>query len=129
VWSTSGRSVAGIDAGAFTAELLPFVETASHSALVVSHGGSGGLYPAITAGTPVLAIPSNADNQLSTAVLEENGVGLGVRVEEASETRLYAALSRILSEPSFTASAKRWAQVFQQDENLNRFCKFVRIRL
>ena len=33
-----------------------FTETAELSVVVVSHGGSGGLYPAMAAGTPVLGI-------------------------------------------------------------------------
>ena len=82
--STSGRPMPHLGPDAYVADLLPFTETAGQSSVVVSHGGSGGLYPAIAAGTPVLGIPSNADQQLSTAVLEESGAGLGVRVEEAS---------------------------------------------
>jgi UDP:flavonoid glycosyltransferase YjiC (YdhE family) len=111
----------------YTASLLPFVETARHSAVVVSHGGSGGLYPAIAAGTPVLAIPSNADQHLSTTVLVENGGGLGVRVEEASAERLFSALKRIIFEPDFRAAANRWGHIFQQDEGNNRFAQFLKV--
>ena len=90
-----------------------FTETAGQARVVVSHGGSGGLYPAIAAGTPVLGIPSNADQQLSTAVLEESGAGLGVRVEEASERRLSQALKKLLFDPQYHRSAQQWATVYQ----------------
>jgi UDP:flavonoid glycosyltransferase YjiC (YdhE family) len=111
----------------YTASLLPFVETARHSSAVVSHGGSGGLYPAIAAGTPVLAIPSNADQHLSTAILVENGGGLGVRVEEASAQRLFLALERIISEPAFGKAANRWSYIFQQDGAKKRFAQFLKV--
>ncbi|MEP6536692.1 MAG: nucleotide disphospho-sugar-binding domain-containing protein [Bryobacteraceae bacterium] len=112
VISTSGREVPSVPRVPYTAALLPFTETARQCAVVVSHGGSGGLYPAIAAGTPVLGIPSNADQHLSTAVLEENGAGLGVRVEEASEKRLEAALRQLLFDPAYKTSAQRWSEIF-----------------
>jgi UDP:flavonoid glycosyltransferase YjiC (YdhE family) len=111
----------------YTASLLPFVETARHSSMVVSHGGSGGLYPAIAAGTPVLAIPSNADQHLSTTVLVENGGGLGVRVEEASAERLFLALQKIIFKPDFREAANRWGHIFQQDEGVKRFAQFLNV--
>ncbi len=130
ILSTSGRTVplsSAMEPKIYTASLLPFVETARHSALVVSHGGSSGLYLAIAGGTPVLAIPSNADQHLSTTVLVENGGGLGVRVEEASADQLFSALKRIISEPNFRKAADRWAHIFQQDAGSNRFEQFLNV--
>jgi UDP:flavonoid glycosyltransferase YjiC (YdhE family) len=126
VLSTSGRPVPTVENNMYTAHLLPFVETAAQAAVVISHGGSGGLYPAMAAGTPMLAIPSNADQHLSTALLEENGAGLGVRVEEATAERLHAALLKILSEASFNKAAESWATIFQQDAARNRFREFLK---
>jgi UDP:flavonoid glycosyltransferase YjiC (YdhE family) len=130
ILSTSGRSVpisSEMGPKIYMASLLPFVETARHSSVVVSHGGSGGLYPAIAAGTPVLGIPSNADQHLSTSVLVENGGGLGVRVEEASEAQLFLALHRIISESHFRDTANRWGHIFQQDEANLRFAQFLKV--
>jgi UDP:flavonoid glycosyltransferase YjiC (YdhE family) len=92
---------------------------------VVSHGGSGGLYPAIAVGTPVLGIPSNADQHLSTAVLEENGAGLGVRVEEASSRRLLRALERLLFDPQYRRTAQQWATVYSRYDSGALFRKFL----
>jgi UDP:flavonoid glycosyltransferase YjiC (YdhE family) len=125
VISSSGRPMPGVAATAYAADLLPFTETALCSAVVVSHGGSGGLYPAMAAGTPVLGIPSNADQHLSTAVLEENGAGLGVRVEEASESRLSAAIEKLLFDPKYTASARSWAEVYRRYDSGLMFRNFL----
>ena len=122
--STSGRTMPAVAAGVYVADLLPFTEAASESNVVVSHGGSGGLYPAIAAGTPVLGIPSNADQHLSTAVLEESGAGLGVRVEEASERRLRAALQRLLFQPQYRATARKWAAVFARYDRPEKTLRF-----
>ena len=125
VISTSGRQAPGITPDMYSADLLPFTETAQRSAVVVSHGGSGGLYPAMAAGTPVLGIPSNADQHLSTAVLEENGAGLGIRVEEASGKRLSAALQQLLFDPKYASSARHWAGIFARYDSGAMFQKFL----
>lgn len=125
VVSTSGRPIPHLGPDAYVADLLPFTETAGQSSVVVSHGGSGGLYPAIAAGTPVLGIPSNADQQLSTAVLAESGAGLGVRVEEASQSRLGQALQKLLFDPQYRSSAQQWATVYARYDSGVLFRKFV----
>jgi UDP:flavonoid glycosyltransferase YjiC (YdhE family) len=125
VLSTSGRRLPGTETALYQADLRPFTDTAAHAQVVVSHGGSGGLYPAIAAGTPVLAIPSNADQHLSTAFLEESGAGLGVRVEEASEKRLYETLERLLCAPRYREAAQRWAAVYARYDSASLFREFV----
>jgi UDP:flavonoid glycosyltransferase YjiC (YdhE family) len=125
VLATSGRFIPPENASIYACDLLPFTEMASHSALVVSHGGSGGVYAAMTAGTPLLAIPSNADQHLSTAVLEENGAGLGVRAEDASSKCLRSAFQQLFSTGAYSAAAKRWSVIFQKDQTTNRFRDFL----
>ena len=117
--------MAGLGPDAYVAGLLPFTESALHAGVVVSHGGSGGLYPAIQAGTPVLGIPENADQHLSTAVLEESGAGLGVRVEEASQRRLFRALEKLLFDPQYRRSAQHWAKVFSRYDSGVMFRNFL----
>jgi UDP:flavonoid glycosyltransferase YjiC (YdhE family) len=53
----------------------------------------------------------------ATAVMTDNEVGLGVRVEEASKRRLSVALERLLYDPKFKASAKIWQQTFARDDS------------
>ena len=123
--STSGREIAEMPGEMYRADLLPYTETAAQASVVVSHGGSGGVYPAIAAGTPVLAIPSNADMHLSTFFLEESGAGTGVRVEEATEKRLQQALEKLLAEPRYRDAAKRWATVYARYDSGVLFRQFI----
>jgi UDP:flavonoid glycosyltransferase YjiC (YdhE family) len=125
ILSTSGRDLPGSELATYVGGLLPFTETAKVADVVVSHGGSGGLYPAMAAGTPVLGIPSNADQHLSTAVLEENGAGLGVRVEEASVDRLGRALERLLFDTQCRDSARHWANLYQRYDSGALFRDFL----
>jgi UDP:flavonoid glycosyltransferase YjiC (YdhE family) len=125
VVATSGRNLAGLPPNWYTAPLLPFTETAGLAKVVVSHGGSGGLYPAMAAGTPVLGIPSNADQHLSTAVLAGHRAGLGVRVEEASAFRLRNAISSLLSDPVYSTAARHWAERFAAYDSGIHFRNFL----
>jgi UDP:flavonoid glycosyltransferase YjiC (YdhE family) len=72
-----------------------------------------------------LGIPSNADQQLSTAVLEESGAGLGVRVEEASERRLLQALKSLLFDQRYRRSAQQWATVYSRYDSGVMFRQFL----
>ncbi|MBZ5617419.1 MAG: glycosyl transferase family 1 [Acidobacteriia bacterium] len=123
--ATSGRPMPPTTSEAYVAELLPLSETTEKSSVVVCHGGSSGCYPAIASGTPVLGIPSNADQQLATAVLEESGAGLGVRVEEASEKRLFRTLEKLLFTPQYRQAAQKWATVFKRYDSGALFRQFV----
>jgi UDP:flavonoid glycosyltransferase YjiC (YdhE family) len=107
--TTSGRSVDALGSNVYATDLLPYEETSRRCAVVVSHGGTGSLYPALSAGTPVLAIPGNIDNHLSADLLQRSGAGLQVRVEYATPQRVRSAFSRLIAEHSFKASASKWA--------------------
>jgi len=124
VLSTSGRAPATEPRADYVADFLPFRETAGHSALVVSHGGSGGLYPALAAGAPVLAIPSNADQHLAAAALTDSGAGLSVRIEHANFVRLRRVLDTLLRDESVKGMARLWKSTFLRYETpllLRRF--------
>jgi UDP:flavonoid glycosyltransferase YjiC (YdhE family) len=129
VLAASGHEVAPFGAVKYKAPLLPLRAAAAASRVVVSHGGSTGVYPAVAEGTPVLALPSNADQQLSAAVLEENGAGISVRVEEASERRLKSALERLMFEEPLGKAARHWKGVMGKHETRRMFRAFVETAL
>jgi UDP:flavonoid glycosyltransferase YjiC (YdhE family) len=112
--ATSGRPVGTIDPNVFAADLLPYGEAAAHCALVISQGGMGGIYATLAAGTPMLAIPSNVDMQLSAALLDSSGAGLVVRSERATRDRIAAAVTRMWSTPGFKIRATAWAGVMRE---------------
>jgi UDP:flavonoid glycosyltransferase YjiC (YdhE family) len=121
ILATSGRFPASTAPNVFTADLLPYEETARHCAFVVSHGGTGGLYPALCAGTPMLGIPSNFDSHLSAALLEKSGAGLSIRAESASEHNLYRAMEALLQNPSFKQRARDWSRAFGRYDSTRLF--------
>jgi UDP:flavonoid glycosyltransferase YjiC (YdhE family) len=124
--ATSGWEIPPGSRGVFAATILPLAAAARESAVVVSHGGSSGVYPALAAGTPVLGIPANADQHLSAAVLEESGAGLSVRSEEATEKLLRKSLEALLLEARFREKAREWAGIFAKYDTGDMFRTFLR---
>ena len=126
ILSTSGRPVGATPSNVSLADLLPYEATASRSAVVVSHGGTGGVYPTLTAGTPMLAIPSNIDMHLSASLLEAAGAGITVRVERASPARLQDGLERLLAEPRFKQAAVKWSGIMARYDTKTIFPNLLR---
>jgi len=126
ILTTSGRDIGKTAANVYTADLLPYEETVRHSTVVISHGGMGGIYPALAAATPMLAIPNNIDNLLSTAVLEESGAGLGIRAEKASAQNLRNAIERLRYEPAFKKRAEEWAVIMKGYDSKKIFSQTLR---
>lgn len=125
ILTTSGRTAPPANDGLYVASLVPFAQAAAAAKLVVSHGGSSGFYPALAVGTPVLGIPSNADQQIAGAVLAESGAGINVRVEEASERALQQAIEAIMTDGLYKETALRWKSVFSRYDTATLFNNFL----
>jgi len=125
ILSTSGRKVAAVPPDAYVAQLLPYEDTARLARAVITNGGSGGVYRAIAAGTPVLGIPSTADMHLSTAFLVESAAGLGVRVEEATPSRLRRAIEALVFDGQYHVAARAWAILFARYDSRRMFGEFL----
>jgi UDP:flavonoid glycosyltransferase YjiC (YdhE family) len=126
ILGTSGREIGRIGTHVNVAELLPFEETARRSAVVVSHGGAGALYPTLSAGTPMLAIPGNIDSHLSADLLAHSGAGLIVRAERASVRLLSQSIKRLIDEPRFKTRAAEWRVVMKASDTQRLFPDVLR---
>lgn len=74
----------------------------------ISHGGAESCGEAFYSATPVLFVPHLADQPSNSYRLKESGMALVLRKEELVESeKVAAALRRLMSEPSFAASAAR----------------------
>jgi UDP:flavonoid glycosyltransferase YjiC (YdhE family) len=125
ILSTSGRATGAAGANVYAADLLPYRETAARCALVVSHGGTGGLYPTLAAGTPMVAIPSNLDMQLSAALLERSGAGLVLRAERATVRRIAGVVAGVLSTATFRVRAEALARLISHYDSGRLFAEVL----
>jgi UDP:flavonoid glycosyltransferase YjiC (YdhE family) len=124
--ATGGRPIpTHVPQNAFVAPFLPGDLLARRAALVISNGGSPGLYQALNEGTPVLGIPQNIDQHRTMAAVAWRGATLTVRSDQVSSRRVRRAVLRILSEGSFRRAAAEIASEFRRYPVTELFPKLV----
>jgi UDP:flavonoid glycosyltransferase YjiC (YdhE family) len=124
--ATAGRSAPGHLPANVRA--VPFVDGDSACArarLVIHNGGSSTGYQALLAGTPVLGIPNNLDQYLASERIDAVGAGLSLRSGSLTVEKVAHAVHRLLDEPSFAESARRWQSVFRAHDADETFRRFV----
>jgi UDP:flavonoid glycosyltransferase YjiC (YdhE family) len=69
--------------------------------LVIHHGGAGTMYQAIQAAKPAIAVATHFEQELVSAVLEEQGIGIFLTMQEvmAAPQRLTQAVTKMLRCP------------------------------
>ncbi|WP_028934852.1 nucleotide disphospho-sugar-binding domain-containing protein [Pseudonocardia spinosispora] len=77
--------------------------------LIVHHGGSGTTAAPLFYGVPQLVMPSFADNPMAAQRVADRGVGLSQEPHTATVEGLRAAITRLLTEPTFTEAAREVA--------------------
>lgn len=101
--STSGRlGHSSYPANFYIAELLPGIEACRRSSVVICNGGAGTIYQAIAAKTPILGIPTNADQYYVSEALARQGSGLYIRSTHVTNNAIRSCIDRLLNNGAFT---------------------------
>jgi MGT family glycosyltransferase len=87
-------------------DLLPVAD------LVVTTGNSDIVLAALSAGVPLIVVPTIWDQSSNARRVVDKGVGLRLAVRYCTPQRLRATVKRVLEEPSFRQNAERLAVVF-----------------
>ncbi len=103
--ATGGREAGPLSANVWAAPYLPGLAAARRSDLVISNGGSGTIAQAMSAGVPLLGIPSNADQYLCMGQVVSSGAGSLIRAGRLSAEAVRTQVARLLS-PSYRAAAQ-----------------------
>lgn len=82
--------------------------------VVVSQGGHGTVTRSLINGLPQLVLPLGRDQADNAARVEAKGAGLRLS-PEASEAEIAAAVNRLITEPQFSAAARRLGQAISAD--------------
>ena len=92
----------------------PHREVLRHAAAVVTHGGHGTVVKALAAGVPMVLLPHGRD-QADTAVrVTERGAGIALK-RTAQPDAIAAAVTDVIENPSFRASAQQLGEVVRRD--------------
>ena len=95
--ATAGAALAdSLPANVMHAPLLPGMEAAQRSQLLICNGGSLTAYQALAGGAPVLGIAGNLDQFLNMQALERAGAGRTLRADRLSASALRAAAEALL---------------------------------
>jgi MGT family glycosyltransferase len=94
----------------FITDFAPGLAIMKRSDLVLNHGGNGTIYQALTAGIPIVGIPTHVDQQLQLQLCERWGVGKKLREKTVSAEVLRAAADEIVGNYLFRINAERMAQ-------------------
>jgi UDP:flavonoid glycosyltransferase YjiC (YdhE family) len=81
--------------------LLPHVD------VMVTNGGYGGVHQALANGVPLVVAGDSEDKPEVAARVRWSGAGIDLRSGRPKPDKVAAAVRRVLSEPSFTAQARR----------------------
>ena len=86
----------------------------SRCRVVVSHGGSGTSFAALSHGLPQLCLPQGADQFLNSAAITRAGAGLQLITETIDPVAIANAVDRLLNEQSFQSAAETVAAEISQ---------------
>jgi MGT family glycosyltransferase len=75
--------------------------------LFVTHGGANSANESLYYGVPMLVLPQHADQPQVAARVADLGAGLALPPGHVTAEHVHAAVTRLLSEPSFAAAAGR----------------------
>jgi MGT family glycosyltransferase len=88
---------------------VPQLRLLARSAAFITHGGMNSANESLALGVPMIVVPQRGDQHLVAARVTELGAGLSVPPREINATRLRDAVSRVLTEPTFTDHARALA--------------------
>ena len=97
-----------------TAEFVPHGVVMPHAAAVVTHAGLGTIGAALSAGVPLVCVPSGRDQPDNAVRVVEAGAGVRLS-SRASARAIRAAVERVLADPELHAGAKTMQQAFARD--------------
>jgi UDP:flavonoid glycosyltransferase YjiC (YdhE family) len=89
------------------AQYIPQAAILPQVAATVSHGGSGSVIGALAHGLPMVLIPIGADQPHNAARCAALGVARVLDAVEATPERVRAAVTTVLTEPSYRQNAQR----------------------
>jgi MGT family glycosyltransferase len=85
---------------------LPYRELMPHVDLLLTNGGYGSVQIALAHGVPVVAIGKTEEKPEIANRVAWSGVGVGLKVRVPAEEQIRAAVTEVLSNPSYTARAE-----------------------
>jgi len=95
----------------FVADYLPGSEVMKKSDVVISHGGNGTIYQAMSHGVPIIGIPTWGDQEWNLQMVESMGIGIQLSELKFIPTDLSEAVEKIFSNEYYKTNALHYKKV------------------
>lgn len=93
--------------------VLPSHLVMPHAALAVTAGGQGSVQTAMAAGTPLLGLPLQPEQDLNVSLLERRGAARWLAPRHATGRRLTRLAAEMLAERGYADAAARIAELYR----------------
>ncbi len=103
----------------------PFSELFPRAAVVVHQGGSGTTAQALQSGRPELVMPCGFDQPDNAARVKRIGAGLTILRNRYTSRRAAHLLNKLLTIPTYAASAEQIARRLQSEDGLSGACDAI----
>ncbi len=101
-----------IPANARVERWVPHSDLFCRTDVVVTTGGTGTVLAALSAGVPLVVVPTAWDQPENAWRVSEAGAGIRLAPRQCTPDRLRSAVTRVLDDPSFRSNAGRLAADF-----------------
>jgi UDP:flavonoid glycosyltransferase YjiC (YdhE family) len=113
IGTTGGRADPGelglspLPANAHITRWVRHADILPRCAALVTTGGPATIMAGLTAGVPLVVVPTTWDKPDNAQRVVESGVGVRLRPRRCNPDRLREAVERVLGDPSYLAEARR----------------------
>jgi UDP:flavonoid glycosyltransferase YjiC (YdhE family) len=115
----------GLPPNCYSADYLPGMEACRRSDLVICNGGAGSVYQAIAGKTPVLGIPTNADQYYVSDALARQGGGTYIRSTHVTKQAVKVEVEKLLSEERFAGRIELLNRELHRYDSAGRFDEVI----
>jgi UDP:flavonoid glycosyltransferase YjiC (YdhE family) len=97
----------------FATRYLPAPQVNELADIAVIHGGQGTVQTALWAGTPIIGVALQFEQQSNLEMIVRSGAGLRLPLRDFSRAKLLAGIDQVTRQPSYRQNAQRLKQLIR----------------
>lgn len=100
----------------YATRYVPAPEVNEMADIALVHGGQGTVQTACWAGTPVIGVGLQFEQETNLQMLERAGMGIQIPLRDYTEERIQTEIRRVADNPSYKENAKRIQAIVRQSD-------------
>jgi UDP:flavonoid glycosyltransferase YjiC (YdhE family) len=102
------------------ARFAPGSEILRHCQAIIFHGGNGSMYQALSAGVPMLAIPTHLEQSTNARIGVRNGFCRMLSPRRATGEAILSELRELIEHDGYRSATQHWSQLVAQSDGANQ---------